>query len=74
MKNDVINEKLEHLQISVAQTNKSNQTSFLAQEKIMVMAGHDEGIITFGKNLEEAGAVLLKYLSWFLGTTQLKPH
>ena len=35
----------------------------LAQEKIMVMAGHDEGIITFGKNLEEAGAVLLKYLS-----------
>ncbi len=35
----------------------------LLEDKIMVMAGHDEGIITFGKNLEEAGAVILKYLS-----------
>lgn len=33
------------------------------QEKIIVMAGHDEGIITFGKNLEEAGEVLLNFLA-----------
>jgi L-ribulose-5-phosphate 4-epimerase len=32
----------------------------LAQQKILVMAGHEEGIITFGKNIEEAGAVLLE--------------
>lgn len=31
----------------------------LSQEKIMVMAGHEEGIIAFGKDLEEAGAVIL---------------
>ena len=35
----------------------------LMTEKIMVMAGHDEGIITFGKDLEEAGSVILKYLT-----------
>jgi L-ribulose-5-phosphate 4-epimerase len=29
--------------------------------KILVMSGHEEGIITFGHNLDEAGEVLLKY-------------
>ena len=33
--------------------------STLSQDKIMVMAGHEEGIIAFGKDLEEAGAVIL---------------
>ena len=37
--------------------------STLADDKIMVMAGHDEGIIAFGKDLEEAGEVVLKYLT-----------
>lgn len=32
------------------------------QQKILVMAGHKEGIITFGKDLEEAGNVLLNNL------------
>lgn len=31
----------------------------LRQKKILVMAGHEEGIISFGKDLDEAGAVLL---------------
>ena len=31
--------------------------------KIVVMSGHEEGIITLGKNLEEAGNVLLSYFS-----------
>jgi len=30
-------------------------------KKIIVMGGHKEGIISFGKNLEEAGNVLLNY-------------
>jgi L-ribulose-5-phosphate 4-epimerase len=33
--------------------------SSLAREKILVMGGHREGIISFGKNLEEAGTILL---------------
>ena len=33
----------------------------LAQEKIMVMAGHEGGIIAFGKNLKEAGQLILNY-------------
>lgn len=35
------------------------------QEKIIVMAGHDEGIISFGKDLEEAGEILLNFLAKF---------
>ena len=31
------------------------------EKKILVMAGHREGVISFGKNLEEAGTILLKY-------------
>lgn len=33
----------------------------LAHEKIMVMGGHEEGIIAFGKNLKEAGQLILNY-------------
>ena len=32
------------------------------EKKIIVMAGHEEGIITFGKNLDEAGKILLDIL------------
>ena len=35
----------------------------MKQNPIMIMAGHDEGIITFGKDLEEAMAVLLKLVN-----------
>lgn len=35
----------------------------IQKEKIMVMGGHDEGIIAFGENLQEAGKVILKILS-----------
>lgn len=34
----------------------------VAEEKILVMGGHREGIISFGASLEEAGKVLLKYV------------
>lgn len=34
----------------------------LAEQKIIVMAGHEEGIISFGKNLEEAGSILMDAL------------
>lgn len=34
----------------------------LSNEKIIVMGGHEEGIISFGKNLEEAANVLLEKL------------
>jgi ribulose-5-phosphate 4-epimerase/fuculose-1-phosphate aldolase len=32
-------------------------------EKILVMAGHKDGIISFGKNLKEAGNIILYYLN-----------
>jgi ribulose-5-phosphate 4-epimerase/fuculose-1-phosphate aldolase len=39
--------------------------SNVSREKILVMAGHEEGIITFGKTLDEAGKILLnKYNSF----------
>ena len=33
----------------------------LMTKQILVMAGHEEGIISFGKNLEEAGNVIINY-------------
>lgn len=33
----------------------------VTQDKIIVMGGHEEGIITFGKNLKEAGQLILNY-------------
>ena len=30
------------------------------------MAGHEEGIITFGKNLDEAGEIILQYFQSYL--------
>lgn len=37
------------------------EESELRSTKICVMGGHDEGIISFGKNLDEAGAILQHY-------------
>ena len=37
-------------------------TTNLIEQKILVMAGHEEGVISFGKDLEEAGEIILKYL------------
>ena len=37
--------------------------SDLKDQKIVVMAGHEEGIISFGKDLNEAGTLLLKALT-----------
>jgi ribulose-5-phosphate 4-epimerase/fuculose-1-phosphate aldolase len=34
----------------------------LSKEKVMVMGGHREGIISFGKDLEEAGSILINKL------------
>ncbi len=33
----------------------------LGEKKILVMAGHEDGFLTFGKDLEEAGEVLMNY-------------
>ena len=37
--------------------------SNVLNKKIIVMGGHDEGIITFGKNMKQAGDIILKYTS-----------
>jgi len=36
-------------------------TTKLIEQKILVMAGHEEGVISFGKDLEEAGDIILKH-------------
>jgi len=33
----------------------------LTEQKISVMAGHEEGVISFGKDLEEAGGIILNH-------------
>ncbi|WRH69104.1 MAG: hypothetical protein RSE13_20050 [Planktothrix sp. GU0601_MAG3] len=33
----------------------------LIQKKILVMAGHKDGFLTFGKDLDEAGEILMNY-------------
>ena len=33
----------------------------LIEQKILIMAGHEEGVISFGKDLEEAGEIILKH-------------
>lgn len=33
----------------------------LGEKKILVMAGHEDGFLTFGKDLNEAGEILMKY-------------
>ncbi len=39
----------------------------LSCQKILVMAGHEDGIITFGKDLDQAGEVLMHYSATHLG-------
>lgn len=39
------------------------KNSTVKGDKVIVMAGHDEGIIVFGKTLDEAGEKVLKLLS-----------
>lgn len=34
----------------------------LSGQKILVMAGHEDGIVTFGKDLYQAGEVLIRYI------------
>jgi len=35
----------------------------LLEKKILVMAGHEDGIMSFGKSLKEAGDIILYYLN-----------
>jgi len=37
----------------------------LKKQKIFIMEGHEEGIFTFGKSLDEAGEILLRYHNQF---------
>ena len=41
---------------------KLSQAIKTPSDSIIVMSGHEEGIITFGKNLDEAGDILMDYL------------
>ena len=38
------------------------ETTDLPKKKILVMAGHEEGVVTFGKDCEEAGKILFRHL------------
>jgi len=42
------------------------QTVKLNQDSILVMGGHEEGIVSWGETLDEAGEVVLKYYQRFL--------
>jgi methylthioribose-1-phosphate isomerase len=44
-----------------AEISRLYKDTSAAQDKIIVMGGHKEGILTFGKDLDEAGEVLMKY-------------
>ena len=41
------------------------------QLKLIVMGGHEEGILTFGRNLQEAGEVLLFWFNQILNSSSL---
>ncbi len=45
----------------------------LSQQKILVMAGHEDGFLTFGKDLNEAGEILMQYYNFSMGCSILKP-
>jgi ribulose-5-phosphate 4-epimerase/fuculose-1-phosphate aldolase len=42
------------------------------EDKIIVMGGHDEGLITFGKDVEEAGNTMLEYFNAVNNSNQNK--
>ncbi|HEY9863184.1 MAG TPA: class II aldolase/adducin family protein [Candidatus Obscuribacterales bacterium] len=44
----------------------------LSQQKILVMAGHEDGLLTFGKDLNEAGEILMQYYNFSIGSSILK--
>lgn len=44
----------------------------LSQQKILVMAGHEDGFLTFGKDLNEAGEILMQYYNFSMGSSILK--
>jgi ribulose-5-phosphate 4-epimerase/fuculose-1-phosphate aldolase len=44
----------------------------LIQQKILVMAGHEDGFLTFGKDLNEAGEILMQYYKYSIGSSILK--
>lgn len=46
-----------------AEMDRLYQESDLPKEKIVVMGGHREGIVTFGETLDLAGALLMHYYS-----------
>ena len=50
--------KLSKLTVDKNQLNQDQSN----QDKIIIMSGHQEGVITFGQDLQEAGDTLLKYL------------
>jgi ribulose-5-phosphate 4-epimerase/fuculose-1-phosphate aldolase len=43
--------------------SRLHRESALAERQILSMAGHEDGIIAFGRSLDEAGRVLVSYLA-----------
>ena len=39
------------------------RSTALAEMQILAMGGHEDGIIAFGRNAEEVGQVMLRYLA-----------
>jgi hypothetical protein len=46
-----------------AEVARLYRESDMAQKKIFGMAGHEDGIVTFGATAEEAGFVMIGYLA-----------
>ena len=42
---------------------QKNEINNIKEKKIIVMAGHEEGLIFFGKDLEGATEILLHFLN-----------
>lgn len=45
------------------EVRRLSQDTTLLDRKILSMGGHEDGIITFGKTIEEAGVVLMTHLA-----------
>ena len=57
-------EKAEYGTIEIAdEIKRLFKETDVRDKKIIAMAGHEEGIISFGKDLEEAGKVILEYFN-----------
>ncbi|MFH1131099.1 MAG: class II aldolase/adducin family protein [Pseudomonadota bacterium] len=45
------------------EVQRLHKTTSLSEVQIMAMGGHEDGIVVFGRNAEEAGRIMIKYLA-----------